>query len=77
MTKYAGTNITVEVGLQKSISHVVDVFRLPLFDLLTRQKRVMDMIVQSNFSKAGLALAVGKNYQSSAHKDDDMGFTFA
>ena len=77
VTSYAGTNIHVERGLKKSIGHVVDVFRLPLFELLTRQRRVMDMIVQSNFSEAGLAVAVGKNYQSSAHVDDDMGFTFA
>ena len=77
VTNYAGRSSQVEYDFKKSISQAVDVFRLPLADLFLRQKKVMDILVQSAFSEVGLAVAVGKNLASSSHIDDDMGFTFS
>ena len=77
VTNYAGTSVPVEKDFKKSIHHAMNVFRLPLADLFVCQKLVMDLLVQSPFSEAGLAVAVGKNYASSSHVDEDMGFTFA
>ena len=77
VTNYAGTSVPVENEFKKSINHALNVFRIPLADLFIRQKMVMDLLVQSPFSEAGLAVAVGKNYASSSHVDDDIGFTFA
>ena len=56
ITNYVGTSVPVENGFKKSIAQAVDVFRLYL-----RQKSGLDQLVQSPFSAAGLAVAVGKN----------------
>ena len=77
VTNYAGTSVPIENDFKKSIKHAVSVFRLPLADLFIRQKMVMDLVVQAPFSEAGLAVAVGKNYASSSHTDEDMAFTYA
>ena len=77
ITNYAGTSIPIENGFKKSISHVLNVFRLPLADLFIRQQRVMEQVIQAEFSDVGPAVAVGKNYASSSHVDEDMGYTFA
>ena len=54
VTNYAGRSSQVEYDFKKSISQAVDTFRLPLADLFLRQKKVMDILVQSAFSEVGL-----------------------
>ena len=75
-TNYAGTSGTMEKALRRGIRNAVDVFSLPLGDLYLRQKKIMDHLVEASPSHLGLAVAVGKNYSSSSHVDEDMGFTF-
>ena len=63
--------------LRNSLAGAVEVFKLPLGDLITRQQSVLGHLLVSPFSSLGIALAIGKNYASSSHVDSDMGFTFA
>ena len=63
--------------LSNSLAAAMRVFKLPLFDLVSRQSKVLDQLRESPFASLGIALGVGKNFCATSHVDADMGFTFA
>ena len=63
--------------VKKLFGQVVQVFKLPLWDLVCRQKRILDLLLMSSYNSLGNAVAVGKNFSSSCHTDQDGGYTFS
>ena len=63
--------------LQSTLSKALETFTLPLNPLVARQKRVLDQLIQRPFTNLGISVAVGKNFASSAHRDEDSGYTFS
>ena len=64
-------------SLEKQLSQAMQVFKLPLGDLFTRQTNVLDQLIVSPFASLGIALGVGQNFAATSHVDGDMGYTFA
>ena len=46
-------------GVKNSLSDAMEIFKLPLFDLVTRQSFVLDQLALPPFGKLGLALGKG------------------
>ena len=63
--------------VKKLFGQVVEVFKLPLWDLVSRQKGILDLLLQSSYTSLGNAVAVRKNFSSSSHTDPDVGYTFS
>ena len=80
ITRYAclgGEYNKMDQTVKKLFGEVVEVFKLPLWDLINRQKTILDLLVKSSYNSLGNAVAVGKNFSSSCHTDQDGGYTFS
>ena len=55
---------------------MVEIYRKPLFDLISRQTKLVEMVSADSLSSVGVSLSIGKNFCATSHFDSDMGYSF-
>ena len=77
VTKYAGGTPEFEIGIRRCLTNIVGVFKHPLAELTIRAENIFRSIQDEQISELGMSLAVGENFSSSRHTDQDCSFTFS
>ena len=67
VTNYAGGRDRETLQLKRALTNILEVFKVPAYQIFPRQKKAFDHLAKSPFTDVGLGLGVGENFCASSH----------